>query len=206
LKNILIERLKMVDLFSDELKRRAIESSLFLSSYELLKTAIFQLPKTFFGISENDRSAMTDEMWLSINEEFFNSLKKYENEKNSKLHASLRWLQDNDVTKSIFQDEDFLILKKLKDLRDNIAHQNFEYILAGNFKDQSNFDIFQSMLDMKKIHDKLSYWELKNIEQEQNSRFLNEDRLTFKTSYLVLIELFVSIVSDSKLPSHQYLN
>lgn len=140
---------KNVEKFLDpkQLKSNLIRASVFLSAYELLKGAIVEHPRTFFGDGINNGEDLLSPDYkkevidLSPKKDIFD--------------ASCRWfVKTNAISKS-----DLELIGTIRSARNEIAHQIPQYLTDVRF--QVKTSLLESVFS---ILDKIEHWWIRNFE------------------------------------------
>jgi hypothetical protein len=144
----------------DEVKRNLVRASLYLFSYELLKTAIVDKIKDFHirGFDENGYiySDSYDEKVVH----------RKVNGKQNIFLSSLHWLEENGA----ITEDDIIEISSIREFRNTVAHQ-IDRILAD-----SEYDIDDKL--ERKIFEfiqKIELWWIKEVEIPTNPEFDGKD-------------------------------
>jgi len=134
------------------LRTNLIVSSLFITAFEMLKDSIIGRIRDFFidGFNGND--------WI-INENYKTKVLILNK---SPLYASLEWLKSINA----IDEEDVVAFNKIKDCRNEIAHEITNFISKGPKIDP--LPLFPNMIDL--LH-KIEKWWILNVEIPTNPDF-----------------------------------
>ena len=151
-------------IFNPEItKNNLIISSLFLTSYELLKNSIIDRIKTFLC---TEFKFIEHKIIYKESEEY----RLVKNKDKNLLEASLLWL----IEMEIITKEEKGLIHKIREQRNRIAH-NLPELLTDNSK---NIDI-NLFLETKRLIDKIEKWWIIEVDMSINPYFdnINNDEL-----------------------------
>ena len=138
------------------LRTNLIIASLFITAFEMLKDSIIERIREFFTDGFNENGWIVNENYktkvLSLNK--------------SPLYASLEWLKSMNV----IDDADVVEFNKIKDCRNEIAHEIANFISKGPKIDP--LPLFSKMTDL--LH-KIEKWWILNVEIPTNPDFDGQD-------------------------------
>jgi len=169
------------------LRTNLIAASLFITAFEMLKDSIIERICEFFTDGFNENAWIVNENYktkvLSLNK--------------SSLYASLEWLKSMNV----IDDADVVEFNKIKDCRNEIAHEIANFISKGPKIDP--LPLFSKMIDLLY---KIEKWWILNIEIPTNPDFdgqdIDEDRIV--PGKIMTLYLLADIALGSKEESKFY--
>lgn len=127
------------------MQERLVSASLYITSYEMLKDSIIGRIRDFYciGVDTSGPKISTDyqNKVLTLNK--------------NPLYASLRWLQDSEV----IDQTDLQIFEELKALRNLLAHELSEIVLAGK-----EVALSEHMAKLMSLLRKIEVWWVINVE------------------------------------------
>lgn len=164
----------------DTLKMNLIRGSVFLSSYELLKSAIVDNPHGFFNMAQtppvSDTAEYKSEV-LALNPK-------------DRFNASCLWFKKMDA----IDDADIEIIQEIRAHRNNIAHE------LPNFLIDSHFAVNMQLLDsIQFMLAKIERWWIREVDMPVNPDYDNVDISTIpdaeiSSGRLVMMNLILSII------------
>lgn len=171
------------------LRTNLIVASLFITAFEMLKDSIIGRIREFFTDGFNENGWIVNENYktkvLSLNK--------------SPLYASLEWLKGMNV----IDDEDIEEFNKIKNCRNEIAHEIANFISKGPKIDP--LPLFSKMIDL--LH-KIEKWWILNIEIPTNPDFdgqeIDEDGIV--PGQIMTLRLLADIALGSEEESKLYYN
>jgi len=171
------------------LRTNLIVSSLFITAFEMLKDSIIGRIRDFFidGFNGND--------WI-INENYKTKVLILNK---SPLYASLEWLKSINA----IDEEDVVAFNKIKDCRNEIAHEITNFISKGPKIDP--LPLFPNMIDL--LH-KIEKWWILNVEIPTNPDFDGQeiDEEGIVPGRIMTIRLLADIALGSEEESKFYYN
>ena len=171
------------------LRTNLIVASLFITAFEMLKDSIIGRIRDFFtgGFDENG--------WI-VNDNYKTKVLSLNK---SPLYASLEWLKGMNV----IDDEDIEEFNKIKNCRNEIAHEIANFISKGPKIDP--LPLFSKMIDL--LH-KIEKWWILNVEIPTNPDFdgqgIDEDGIV--PGQIMTLRLLADIVLGSEEESKLYYN
>lgn len=141
----------------DSLKTNLVRASVYLASYELLKSAIVENPRGFINMGNPDPS--TDGQKYSEDVVSLNP--------KDRLHASCLWFHKMGA----IDDADITTIKDIRNHRNEIAHELLKYI------GDSRYAVNMQLLDS--IHfliGKIERWWIREIEMDVNPDYDHVDK------------------------------
>lgn len=141
----------------DVLKANLVRASLYLASYELLKSAVVENPRGFINMRNTDPSADGPEYREDV-------LFLYPKDR---LHASCLWFRKMGA----IDDADITIIAEIRKHRNDIAHDLPKYI--GDSRHEVNMQLLDSIHFMI---GKIERWWIREIETDANSDYDHVDR------------------------------
>ncbi|QDU34798.1 hypothetical protein KS4_28730 [Poriferisphaera corsica] len=170
------------------LRNNLICASVYIASYEILKTAIISQIKSFFTHSY-------DESGAKISPEY----KQHVLDKNrSTLHASLLWLKEMDA----IDDEDISTFKKIKNCRNELSHCLYEMVSTDGLPE--NFvELYQLMIVLLT---KIDQWWATEVLIPCDPIFDNETikKEEILTGNMMAIQLLLDIALNVDSDAHRY--
>ena len=162
--------------------RNFILSSLYITSYDLLKNSIISQIESFYTNSWDSNGPHVG--------------KKYQKEvleldpKKNKLNASMSWLKDNDA----IDDNDIKIFEKITLHRNELAHETFK-ILTDSEKDV-NIDLF---VEIKRLLKKVDQWFILEIELPTDpdmniEKYETIDRDNVQSMNMIILDYIVNSI------------
>ncbi|MCC6498796.1 MAG: hypothetical protein IT313_00870 [Anaerolineales bacterium] len=140
----------------EELRPSLMLASIYIATYEILKDSIIGRIKDFYVTGFNENGEIVGEDYQS----------KVLSKNKSVLYASLDWLQESDA----ITDDDIETFNKVKQCRNNIAHEISRMLSEGLPKDFS--DRFS---DMVSLVSKIERWWIVNFEIPLNPEFADKE-------------------------------
>jgi len=171
------------------LRTNLIVASLFITAFEMLKDSIIGRIRDFFtgGFHENG--------WI-VNDNYKTKVLSLNK---SPLYASLEWLKGMNV----IDDEDIEEFNKIKNCRNEIAHEIANFISKGPKIDP--LPLFSKMIDL--LH-KIEKWWILNVEIPTNPDFdgqgIDEDGIV--PGQIMTLRLLADIALGSEEESKLYYN
>jgi len=171
------------------LRTNLIVASLFITAFEMLKDSIIGRIRDFFtgGFDENG--------WI-VNDNYKTKVLSLNK---SPLYASLEWLKGMNV----IDDEDIEEFNKIKNCRNEIAHEIANFISKGPKIDP--LPLFSKMIDL--LH-KIEKWWILNVEIPTNPDFdgqgIDEDGIV--PGQIMTLRLLADIALGSEEESKLYYN
>ncbi|MCB2193685.1 MAG: hypothetical protein KQI62_19070 [Deltaproteobacteria bacterium] len=177
--------------FLDPAKLRAslIVSSLFITSYEILKETIISRPRDLFtnGFDENGDSTdpKYNQVVLSLNK--------------SPIYASLEWLKEMGA----INENDISIFTKIKSLRNEIAHEMPEIIFKGTTTNP--ISLFTNLIE---LIDKIEGWWIREVEIPTDPDLFDQeiDYEKIVPGKIMTMRLLLDIALGSEKESEFYYN
>lgn len=145
------------------LKDNLINSSLFLSAYEIMKSTIIEKPKDFFTTSwhiDQNTGELKGEKSRSYKEKVISLYKKDE------FHACCLWFYNHGV----LNDDDLERIKLIRRHRNEIAHELPKFLADANHNVDRNI-----LNDLYRIVRVIEFWWIKEIEVPTNPDLTIED-------------------------------
>ncbi len=136
----------------ENVQENLLRASLYLTVYELLKSAIIENIRQFFTFDYRDGKPVPDQQYI---DEVIRAHKDV-------LFASCLWLQSNGVIESVDIDN----IRKIRSHRNQIAHELPEILFEPTLRvDEEHFWIIRALLT------KIELWWMKNFDIPANSDF-----------------------------------
>ncbi|MGQ7863964.1 hypothetical protein ACUN0G_32500 [Pseudomonas sp. 32A] len=170
------------------MQERMITVSLYITAYEMLKESIIGRLKDFYSIGfDSDGTTTSPDYDLKV----LNLHKR-----KSPLYASLLWLTNIGA----IDQEDNEVLEQLKELRNSLAHEMPEIVLAGK-----DLALTEKMQDVMNLIRKVEVWWIVNVELETDpdydGRDVNPDEIT--PGPILMMQIMMMVLSgDEKLKEH----
>ena len=140
----------------NDLKANLVRASVYLSSYELLKSAVVENPRGFFNMGHSPVEEDSPEYQAEV----------IALHPKDRFHASCLWFKKMEA----IDDDDMTMIGQIRTHRNDIAHELPKYLA------DSRFAINMQLLDM--IHvmvGKIERWWIREIEMAVNPDFYQAD-------------------------------
>jgi len=173
----------------DNLKANLIISSLFITSYEILKDSIITRIRNFYTNGFNEKGWIVDKEYQT----------KVKSLNKNLLYASLEWLKN----RKVIDDNDIEEFSEIKKCRNELAHEIVNFITRG-----STFNplpLFPKIIDLL---DKIEKWWILNVEIELNPN-LNEkeiDKEGIVPGPIIMLRVLMDIALGNEKESRFYYN
>lgn len=162
------------------MRERLVSTSLFITSYEMLKNSIMARLRDFFCIGFDDEGTLVSPEYqakvLSLNK--------------SPLYASLQWLQNMRV----IDQNDMATFEDLKKTRNFLAHELPQIVLNGKA-----VDLEDKMENLLLIMKKIEVWWVLNVEIETDpdydGRTVNADEIT--PGSIMVMQLMIEVIGGN---------
>jgi len=141
----------------DDLKANLVRASVYLASYELLKSAVVENPRGFFNMAQSLVGKDSPEYKLEV----------IALHPKDRFHASCLWFRKMEA----IDDDDVTVIENIRQHRNEIAHELPKYLA------DSRFAVNMQLLDS--IHfmvGKIERWWIREIEMGANPDFDHVDR------------------------------
>ncbi|MDN3224171.1 hypothetical protein [Pseudomonas nunensis] len=163
------------------MQERLISASLYITAYEMLKDSIVGRLKDFYCIGFTEEGLTTSPDYK----------RKVLALKKSPTYASLTWLKDA----AAIDQGDIDVFERLKQLRNLLAHELPEIVLAG--KDLALMDRMQDVMNLMR---KIEVWWIVNVEIETDpdydGRHINPDQIT--PGPILMMQIMLEVLSGNK--------
>lgn len=173
----------------ENLKANLIISSLFITSYEILKDSIITRIRNFYTNGFNEKG------WI-VDKEYQTEVKKLNK---SLLYASLEWLKNM----KIIDDNDIEAFNEIKKCRNQLAHEIVNFIAGGS--SINPLPLFPKMINLL---DKIEKWWILNVEIELNPN-LNDKEIDKKgivPGPIIMLRVLMDIALGNEKESSFYYN
>jgi hypothetical protein len=173
----------------ENLKANLIISSLFITSYEILKDSIITRIRNFFTNGLNEKG------WI-VDKEYQTEVKSLNK---SLLYASLEWLKN---MKAI-DNNDIEEFNEIKKCRNELAHEIVNFITRGSTINP--LPLFPKMINLL---DKIEKWWILNVEIELNPN-LNDKEIDKKgivPGPIIMLRVLMDIALGNEKESSFYYN
>lgn len=173
----------------ENLKANLIISSLFITSYEILKDSIITRIRNFFTNGFNEKG------WI-VDKEYQTEVKSLNK---SLLYASLEWLKNMKV----IDDNDIEEFNEIKKCRNELAHEIVNFITKGSTINP--LPLFPKMINLL---DKIEKWWILNVEIELNPN-LNDKEIDEKgivPGPIMMLRVLMDIALGNEKESRFYYN
>jgi hypothetical protein len=162
--------------------RNFILSSLYITSYDLLKNSIISQIESFYTTSWDSNGP-------HVGEEYKKEVLGLDLKKN-KLNASVKWLKKHNA----IDDNDIKVFEEITLHRNELAHETFK-ILTDSEKD-INFDLF---VEIKRLLKKVDQWFILEIELPTNPDMTVEkydtiDRDNVQSMNMIMLDYMVNSI------------
>jgi len=173
----------------ENLRANLIISSLFITSYEILKDSIITRIRNFYTNGFNEKG------WI-VDKEYQTEVKKLNK---SLLYASLEWLKNM----KIIDDNDIEAFNEIKKCRNQLAHEIVNFIAGGS--SINPLPLFPKMINLL---DKIEKWWILNVEIELNPN-LNDKEIDKKgivPGPIIMLRVLMDIALGNEKESSFYYN
>ena len=173
----------------ENLRANLIISSLFITSYEILKDSIITRIRNFYTNGFNEKG------WI-VDKEYQTEVKKLNK---SLLYASLEWLKNM----KIIDDNDIEAFNEIKKCRNQLAHEIVNFIAGGS--SINPLPLFPKMINLL---DKIEKWWILNVEIELNPN-LNDKEIDEKgivPGPIIMLRVLMDIALGNEKESSFYYN
>ncbi|KJZ61742.1 hypothetical protein VD17_28225 [Pseudomonas fluorescens] len=169
------------------MQERLISASLYITAYEMLKASIVDRLKDFFCIGFTEDGITTSPDYkrkvLALNK--------------SPIYASLVWLKDAEA----IDQGDIDVFDQLRQLRNSLAHELPEVVLAGK-----NLALRERMQDVMNLMRKIEIWWIVNVEIETDPDFdgrdINPDEIT--PGPILMMQIMLEVLSGNEALREHY--